>query len=178
VKNELVINTTSNGVEIALLQDKALVELHREQKNQQYAVGDIYLGKVRKVIPSLNAAFVDVGYERDAFLHYLDLGAQFSSARLYAKRVMAKQQKSPDLDNFKMQPDINKNGKIKDQLSSSQQVLVQVAKEPISAKGPRLTAEITIPGRYVVLVPFSSKRINSMPWAISTLEKLEKSSLA
>jgi len=157
VKNELVINTTSNGVEIALLQDKALVELHREQKNQQYAVGDIYLGKVRKVIPSLNAAFVDVGYERDAFLHYLDLGAQFSSARLYAKRVMAKQQKSPDLDNFKMQPDINKNGKIKDQLSSSQQVLVQVAKEPISAKGPRLTAEITIPGRYVVLVPFSSK---------------------
>ncbi|MGB1031647.1 MAG: Rne/Rng family ribonuclease [Flavobacteriales bacterium] len=157
MKNELVINTTSNGVEIALLQDKALVELHREQKNQQYAVGDIYLGKVRKVIPSLNAAFVDVGYERDAFLHYLDLGAQFSSSRLYAKRVMARQQKTPNLDDFKMQPDINKHGKIKDELASSQTVLVQVAKEPISAKGPRLTAEITIPGRYVVLVPFSSK---------------------
>lgn len=157
MNSELVINSTSKGVEIALLKDKALVELHREKKNQQYAVGDIYLGKVRKVIPSLNAAFVDVGYDRDAFLHYLDLGPQFSSQRLYSKRVMAKQQKSPKLDDFRMKPDIDKNGKIKDQLSSSQQILVQVAKEPISAKGPRLTAEITLPGRYIVLVPFSSK---------------------
>lgn len=139
------------------MHDKLLVELHQEQANHQYAVGDVYLGKVRKVIPSLNAAFVDVGYERDAFLHYLDLGAQFSSQRLYAKRVMAGQQASPELTNFKMQADIDKGGKIKDQLSSSQQILVQVAKEPISAKGPRLTAELTIPGRYVVLVPFSNK---------------------
>ncbi|MDA0881845.1 MAG: ribonuclease E/G, partial [Bacteroidetes bacterium] len=139
------------------MHDKLLVELHQEQANHQYAVGDVYLGKVRKVIPSLNAAFVDVGYERDAFLHYLDLGAQFSSQRLYAKRVMAGQQASPELTDFKMQADIDKGGKIKDQLSSSQQILVQVAKEPISAKGPRLTAELTIPGRYVVLVPFSNK---------------------
>lgn len=157
MNSELVINTTKNGVEIALLHDKLLVELHQEQANHQYAVGDVYLGKVRKVIPSLNAAFVDVGYERDAFLHYLDLGAQFSSQRLYAKRVMAGQQASPELTDFKMQADIDKGGKIKDQLSSSQQILVQVAKEPISAKGPRLTAELTIPGRYVVLVPFSNK---------------------
>ncbi len=154
---ELVINSTRDGVEIALLHDKTLVELHREHANQEYAVGDLYLGKVRKVLPSLNAAFVDVGYERDAFLHYLDLGPQFSSLKLYTRRILTGKQESADLADFKNLPDIDKGGKIKDEVSSSQQILVQVAKEPISAKGPRLTSEITIPGRYIVLVPFSNK---------------------
>lgn len=154
---ELVINSTSRGVSLALLHDKKLVELHYEQGNQQFAVGDIYLGKVRKVIPSLNAAFVDVGYEKDAFLHYLDLGPQFSSLSLFTKRTLRKSQKASELGTFKTLPDINKAGKIKDVISSSQQILVQVAKEPISQKGPRLTSEVTIPGRYIVLVPFSNK---------------------
>lgn len=154
---ELVINKTQKGTEIALLQDRTLVELHKEEANQAYAVGDLYLGKVRKVLPSLNAAFVDVGYERDAFLHYLDLGPQFASMKLYTKRVLTGKQPSPSLEDFRKLPDINKKGKIKDELASSQQVLVQVAKEPISAKGPRLTTEITLPGRYIVLVPFSNK---------------------
>lgn len=154
---ELVINSTKEGTEIALLHDRRLVELHKEQVNQEYAVGDLYLGKVRKVLPSLNAAFVNVGYERDAFLHYLDLGPQFASMKLYTKRVLGGKQTSSSLKDFRKLPDIDKGGKIKDQLSSSQQVLVQVAKEPISAKGPRLTTEITLPGRYIVLVPFSTK---------------------
>lgn len=157
VNVELVINSTKDGVEIALLQDKVLSEMHKEHANQEYAVGDLYLGKVRKVLPSLNAAFVDVGYERDAFLHYLDLGPQFGSMKLYTKRVLTGKQASSSLSDFRNLPDIDKGGKIKDQLASSQQILVQVAKEPISAKGPRLTTEITLPGRYIVLVPFSNK---------------------
>lgn len=154
---ELVINSTRKGVEIALLHDRQLIELHKEQGNQEFAVGDIYLGKVRKVIPSLNACFVNVGYEKDAFLHYLDLGPQFASLSLYNKRTLQKKQRSSDLSRFRCLPDINKGGKIKDVVSSSQQILVQVAKEPISNKGPRLTSEITLPGRYIVLVPFSNK---------------------
>ncbi|MFN9799513.1 MAG: ribonuclease E/G, partial [Bacteroidota bacterium] len=154
---ELVINTTTRGVDIALLHDKALVELHREQVNQQYAVGDIYLGRVRKLIPHLNAAFVDVGYEKDAFLHYLDLGPQFASFNLFTRRTISGEQKSADLLDFDMQPDIRKDGKVKDALGQGYVIPVQVAKEPISQKGPRLTSEITIAGRYLVLVPFSNK---------------------
>lgn len=140
-----------------MLHDKVLVELHREQLNQQYAVGDIYLGRVRKLIPHLNAAFVDVGYEKDAFLHYLDLGAQFVSLNQFTRKTLAGEQRTADLMQFAMQPDIRKDGKIKDVLGQGYVIPVQVAKEPISQKGPRLTSEITIAGRYLVLVPFSNK---------------------
>ncbi len=157
VKLELVINSTPNGVEIALLQDGVLVELHKEQGGTKFGVGDIYLGKIRRLVPNLNAAFVDVGYERDAFLHYLDLGPQFNSLSHYTKQVLQGKQETSDLNGFPLQPDINKNGKVKEVLSGSLQLLVQVAKEPISSKGPRLTSEITLPGRYLVLVPFSNK---------------------
>jgi ribonuclease G len=154
---ELVINATPTGVDIALLHDKSLIELHREQRNQQYAVGDIYLGRVRKLIPHLNAAFVDVGYDKDAFLHYLDLGPQFASLNLFTRRTISGEQKGADLMNFPLQQDIHKEGKIKDVMGQGYVIPVQVAKEPISQKGPRLTSEITIAGRYLVLVPFSNK---------------------
>ncbi|MBL7942961.1 MAG: ribonuclease E/G, partial [Flavobacteriales bacterium] len=154
---ELIINSTSKGVDIALMHDKVLMELHREERNQQFAVGDIYLGRVRKLIPHLNAAFVDVGYEKDAFLHYLDLGPQFASLNLYTRRIQQGNQPTADLMDFPMQTDINKDGKIKDVMGQGYVIPVQVAKEPISAKGPRLTSEITIAGRYLVLVPFSNK---------------------
>lgn len=154
---ELVISATPTGVDIALLKDKALIELHREQRNQQFAVGDVYLGRVRKLLPHLNAAFVDVGYDKDAFLHYLDLGPQFASLNHYTRRVMSGEQKSADLMGFPSQPDINKEGKIKDVMGQGYVIPVQVAKEPISQKGPRLTSEITLAGRYLVLVPFSNK---------------------
>lgn len=154
---ELIIDANSKETQLALLDDKQLVELHREKNNPDFAVGDIYLGKVKKVIPNLNAAFVDVGYSKDAFLHYLDLGQQYSSMSTWVKLVQQGRFKSADLSDFRQEPDIDKAGKIKDQLSSGQHILVQVAKEPISTKGPRLTAEITIAGRYLILVPFSSK---------------------
>ena len=154
---ELVINAKGNEVDIAFLKDKVLTELHKETGGQDFTVGDIYLGKVHRVIPSLNAAFVDVGYEKDAFLHYLDLGPQFRSLNKYVKQTLAGKQGSAELNGFKVEEDIDKNGKINDVVSSSQQILVQVAKEPISTKGPRLTSEVTLAGRYMVLVPFGEK---------------------
>jgi ribonuclease G len=157
VNIELVINSTKNGLRIAMLEDGLLVELHEDNGDQEYAVGDIYVGKVRKVLPSLNAAFVDIGHKKDAFLHYLDLGPQYRSSKAYAQRSIKGSQQSSSLKGFRLEKDIDKKGKVKDQVSASQTMLVQVAKEAISTKGPRLTAEITLAGRYLVLVPFSNK---------------------
>jgi ribonuclease G len=154
---ELVIDAKASEVNIALLKKKKLIEFHKEKANNNFTVGDIYLGKVRKVVPSLNAAFVNVGYEKDAFLHYLDLGPQFETLNKFTKAAIHGRMKSPDLGNIKQEPDIDKGGKITQVLSSSQHVLVQIAKEPISSKGPRLSSEITLAGRYIVLVPFSNK---------------------
>lgn len=154
---ELVVDARKGGIWLALLREGKLIELHEERGNNDFAVGDIYLGKVRKVVPSLNAAFVDVGYEKDAFLHYLDLGPQFNSLNKFTKDTLHSKQNVADLLYFKGEKDIPKDGKISDIISSSQPILVQVAKEPISSKGPRLCAEITLAGRYLVLVPFSEK---------------------
>ena len=163
---ELIIDSTPNGATIALLQDKQLVELHKEQVSNNYTVGDIYLGRIKKIMPSLNAAFVDVGYEKDAFLHYLDLGPQVQSLLKLTKQVRSGGYQSKLLDNFKVEADINKGGKISEVLTKGQLIPVQIAKEPISTKGPRLSADLSIAGRYVVLVPFSevvsiSKKIKS-----------------
>jgi ribonuclease G len=157
VSLELVVDSRKNGIWLALLRDGKLIELHEEQGNTDYAVGDIYLGKVRKVVPSLNAAFVDVGYEKDAFLHYLDLGPQFNSLHKFTKDALQGKQNVADLQYFKIEKDIPKDGKMTEVIASTQSILVQVAKEPISSKGPRLCAEITLAGRYLVLVPFSDK---------------------
>lgn len=155
---ELVVDTRDGGVWLALLRDGKLIELHQEQGGStDFAVGDIYLGKVRKVVPSLNAAFVDVGYEKDAFLHYLDLGPQFQSLNKFTKDTMQGKQNVADLLYFKSEKDIPKDGKITEIVSTTSPILVQVAKEPISSKGPRLSAELTLAGRYLVLVPFSEK---------------------
>ena len=155
---ELIVDSRKEGISIALLNDGKLIELHKEQDGiNEFAVGDIYLGKVRKVVPSLNASFVDVGYEKDAFLHYLDLGPQFNSLNKFSRNTLRCKQNVADLLYFKGEKDIPKDGKIKDVVSSSAPILVQVAKEPISSKGPRLCAEITLAGRYLVLVPFSNK---------------------
>jgi ribonuclease G len=168
VNIELVINKTKSGLRIAMLEDGHLVELHEDKGNQDYAVGDIYLGRVKKVLPSLNAGFVDIGHPKDAFLHYLDLGPQYRSFKKYAQRSVKGTQQSGDLTNFKLEGDIDKKGNMKDVVSASQNVLVQVAKEAISTKGPRLTAEVTLAGRYLVLVPFSSK--------ISISQRIQKES--
>jgi ribonuclease G len=157
VSLELIVDARKGSIWLALLRDGKLIELHEERGNNDFSVGDIYLGKVRKIVPSLNAAFVDVGYEKDAFLHYLDLGPQFNSLNKFTKDTLHGKQSVSDLLYFKGEGDIPKDGKINDIISSSQPILVQVAKEPISSKGPRLCAEITLAGRYLVLVPFSDK---------------------
>ncbi|MCT4615164.1 MAG: Rne/Rng family ribonuclease [Marinifilaceae bacterium] len=157
MSNELVIDVKNNEIAIALLENKQLIELTREKTNVQFSVGDIYLGRVKKIMTGLNAAFVDVGYEKDAFLHYLDLGHQFSSLNKYVIQSIARKGKALPLSKLKLDPDIDKNGKINEVLKSGQYILVQVAKEPISTKGPRLCSEISIAGRNLVLIPFADK---------------------
>ena len=157
MSKELVIDVKANEIDIALLDDKKLVELNNEKSNPKFSVGDIYLGKVKKIMPGLNAAFIDVGYEKDAFLHYLDLGPQFRSLQKMLNSALSKKGKILSMQKFRREPDIDKNGKITQVLASGQYILVQIAKEPISTKGPRLTSEIAIAGRNMVVMPFSDK---------------------
>ncbi|MDE6859488.1 MAG: Rne/Rng family ribonuclease [Duncaniella sp.] len=157
MKSELIVDVQPNEVSIALLEDSRLVSLQKESRNIAYAVGDIYLAKVKKLMPGLNAAFVNVGYEKDAFLHYLDLGSQFSSYSSFLKTLLEDKKAVPSVSKIKRLPDIDKHGSITDVLQSGQELMVQIVKEPISSKGPRLTTEITFTGRYMVLIPFGDK---------------------
>jgi ribonuclease G len=157
VNKELIINAIPQGVEIALLEDRKLVELHSEKNDARFAVGDLYLGKVKKLIPGLNAAFVDVGFEKDAFLHYTDLSPYARSLLKFTQ--MAMNDKSPaglDFSKFENEPEIIKTGKINEVLGGKPNILVQILKEPIAAKGPRLSCEISLPGRFVVITPFNN----------------------
>ena len=155
MEKELIINSTPTEVEIALLEDSKLVELHYQKTNTNFTVGDVFLGKVRRLMPGLNAAFVDIGHKKDAFLHYTDLGPKLRSLIKFTNGAVGGAINAPNLDGFVIEPEINKNGKIDQVLKKGQNVLVQVLKEPISTKGPRLSCELTIPGRYLVLTPFS-----------------------
>jgi len=157
VNKDLIIDVSDSEVSLALLEDKQLIELNKEKRNVKFSVGDIYLGKVKKIMPGLNAAFINVGYERDAFLHYLDLGAQFKTQHKYYQTALQKQGKVPPVHKFKPEPDIDKDGKITDVLVTGQTVIVQITKEPISTKGPRLASEISLAGRNLVLMPYSDK---------------------
>lgn len=156
VVRDLVISSHASEVDIALLEDNILVELHKEKTNNQFAVGDVYLGRVKKILPGLNAAFVDVGYSKEAFLHFLDLGPQIRSLQKFKNLVMSGAD-GVTMDDFKLEPDVPKNGRIGDMLAVGDLVPVQIAKEPISTKGPRISAEISFAGRYLVLVPFSNR---------------------
>ncbi len=157
MNSELVVDVQPSEISIALLEDKRLVEINHEGREEQFAVGNIYLGKVKKIMPGLNAAFVDVGYDKDAFLHYLDLGSNFNTLYQFTTQILSDRKKVPAIQKVKQLPEIEKNGSINDILKPGQDILVQIAKEPISTKGPRLTAEISIAGRFLVLMPFSDK---------------------
>ncbi|TAD84171.1 MAG: Rne/Rng family ribonuclease [Bacteroidetes bacterium] len=167
MNKELIINAVPQGVEIALLEDKKLVELHRENSENLFGVGDLYLGKVKKLMPGLNAAFVDVGFEKDAFLHYTDLSPFIKSLLKFTQQNIDWKANEPfDFGRFAVEPEIVKTGKISDVLASKPNVLVQILKEPIAAKGPRLSCEISLPGRFLVVTPFNdiiavSKKIHS-----------------
>ncbi len=157
MNRELIINVTPNEITIAMVEDKVLVELNKEQCKTGFAVGDIYLGKIRKIMPGLNAAFVNIGHEKDAFMHYLDLGPQFASLTKLVNNQVGGGRRQMRLEGMQLEQNIDKNGKISSFLQVGQTVMVQVAKEAISTKGPRLTADISLAGRNVVLVPFSNK---------------------
>jgi ribonuclease G len=157
MNKELIINAAPQGVEIALLEDRKLVELHSEKSDARFAVGDLYLGKVKKLIPGLNAAFVDVGFEKDAFLHYTDLSPYARSLLKFTSFTMNdKGETGMDFGKFENEPEIIKTGKINEVLGGKPNILVQILKEPIAAKGPRLSCEISLPGRFVVITPFNN----------------------
>ena len=166
MNKELIINSAADGVEIALLEDKKLVEIHNEKMDARWAVGDLYLGKVKKIIPGLNAAFVDVGFEKDAFLHYTDLSSYVKSIIQFTHQAVNDNNNSFDFTKFETAPEIVKTGKISEVLNGKPSIMVQILKEPIAAKGPRLTCELSLAGRFVVLTPFNdmvavSKKIHS-----------------
>jgi len=157
VNKELIARSGSSDVDFALLKDGKLIELHKEEDNNVFSVGDIMLAKIRKPVPGLNAAFVNVGYEKDAFLHYHDLGPKLTTLLKFVKRVSTGKLKDYSLKNFPFEQDIDKDGVITNVLKSNQSILVQIVKEPISTKGPRISSELSIAGRYLVLVPFSER---------------------
>ena len=158
MNKELIIRKDDNAVDFALLKDGKLIELHKEEeKSNNFLVGDIFIAKIRKPVAGLNAAFVNVGFEKDAFLHYHDLGPQLPSYLKFIKLVSAGKIKDFSLKNFQFEKEIDKDGAISDILSANQSVLVQVVKEPISTKGPRISSELSFAGRFLVLVPFSDR---------------------
>ena len=167
MNKELIIDASGDGVQIALLEDKKLVELHYERSQDQFSVGDLYLAKVKKLMPGLNAAFLEVGYEKDAFLHYTDLSPFFRSLLKFTREsVGGNPSWGLDFGKFKNEPEIDKGGKITEVAQGKPDVLVQILKEPISNKGPRLSCEISLPGRFLVMTPFNdvvaiSRKIHS-----------------
>lgn len=165
VNRELIVRSNPDSVDFALLKDGKLIELHRDQDEHKFNVGDILVAKVRKPVTGLNAAFVDVGYEKDAFLHYHDLGPQLKTLVKYINGVRSGRQREFSLKNIPFETDIDKNGSIKDAIKPNQALLVQIVKEPISTKGPRISSELSIAGRYLILVPFSDR--------ISVSQKIE-----
>ena len=152
--SEVIIDVQPKDISIALLEDKQLVEYQQEQRTASFSVGNIYVAKVKKLMPGLNACFVDVGAERVAFLHYLDLGTQFYSYEKYLKQVVSDRKKLYPIQKASIQPELKKDGSIANTLKVGQEILVQIVKEPINTKGPRLTCELSFAGRYLVLIPF------------------------
>ena len=152
--SEVIIDVQQKDISIALLEDKQLVEYQQEQRTASFSVGNIYVGKVKKLMPGLNACFVDVGSERVSFLHYLDLGTQYNSYEKYLKQVVSDRKKLFPIQKAHIQPALKKDGSIANVLKVGQEVLVQIVKEPINTKGPRLTCELSFAGRYLVLIPF------------------------
>lgn len=155
MSKELVIQTSDKGADIALLEDRRLVELHHDRVAEEFLVGDIYLGRVRKLLPNLNAAFVDIGHEKDAFLHYHDLGPGIRTINRFVELVKKGKIRDPKVQTFRPEQEIVKTGKIEEVLAPNQMIMVQIVKEPISTKGPRLTSQVSLSGRYVILIPFS-----------------------
>ena len=172
MEKELIINSTPTEVEIALSEDNRLVELHRQKTNSKFTVGDIFLGRIKKLMPGLNAAFVEIGHPKDAFLHYTDLGPKLPSLLRFTNMAINGESNNHSLEQFDLRKEIIKTGKIDQVLNRRHPILVQILKEPISTKGPRLSCEITLPGRFLVLTPFSN--VVSVSKKITTSEERKR----
>ncbi len=155
--SELIVRNNRDNIDVALLKGGRLIELHKILPENSFSIGDIYLGQIKKTSPQLNAAFVNVGYEKDGFLHYHDLGPQYKTLAHFVKQTMSAKVSKWALSNIKNLPKLDKDGAIEDVLKKKENILVQVSKEPISTKGPRIVSEISLAGRYVVLMPFSNR---------------------
>ncbi len=151
---KIIYNVTKESYNILLLTDNEITEYHQEKKNTSHNVGDIYLGTIKKIVPSLNAAFVDIGYEKDAFLHYSDLSPHILSNIDFTKKSKTKPQ---SLSTLTPREQIEKNGKIGDVLKEQSNIILQISKEPIRSKGHRISCTLGLPGRYIILVPFNNK---------------------
>ncbi len=173
--NELIINTTLKGDRIILLKNSKIIEYHKEEESNTYHIGDIYLGKIKKTIPSLNAAFVDIGHKKDAFLHYLDLGKQFPSQQKFTTQVLQKKTTTYQVSKMHLNTIIEKEGSINQVLKNNQKILVQIVKEAISTKGLRLSSSLSIAGRYLILVPFNNEvNISKKITKITERERLDR----
>ena len=161
MNKELIIKKHDKDVDIALLEDNVLVELHKDRTDVGFMAGDIYLGRVKKNMPGLNACFLDIGHEKNAFMIYVDLGTQFRSLMKFTSKLQAGSLTGKDgvemVENFKLEQEVSKTGKIANEVSANQLIPVQIVKEAISTKGPRVSSDIAIAGRYLVLIPFSNK---------------------
>ena len=156
MKSEIIVDVKSQEISIALLEDQKLVEFQQEQRLENFSVGNIYLAKIRKIMPGLNACFVNVGHEKDAFLHFSDLGSNFFSLKKFTEILLSKKS-MPQMSKFVKQAALDKEGQINNIFNQGDEVFVQIIKEPINTKGPRLTSELSFAGRYLVLLPFAEK---------------------
>ena len=157
-EKDLIVDVTPTEVHIALMENHRLIELNKESsQGHSFSVGDVFLGKVKKLLPALNAAFVDIGDKKEAFVHYLDLGLYFNAFDEFVRKSNANTSLDALYSKIKIGPILEKEGRIENGLSPGQMVIVQIVKEPISTKGSRLTAEISLAGRNIVLLPFAEK---------------------
>ena len=155
---DLVVSVGQTEVKLALMENHKLIEYSRESsQGHSYSVGDVFLGRVKKLLPALNAAFVDIGDSKEAFIHYLDLGLYFTSFDAFVKQSNQNVNMNDLYSRIQIGPALGKEGKIDSVLKVGQMIICQIVKEPISTKGSRLTAEISIAGRNIVLLPFAQK---------------------
>ena len=165
----LVVSYYDEQTNIALLENGKLIEMHTDYEESKFSVGDLYVGKIKKLAPNLNAAFVTIGFEKDAFLHYQDLGPKLKSVQKYINGVQNQKINNSSLESFQLESELDKNGIITNVLESGQNILIQITKEPISTKGPRISSEISLAGRFLVLSPFNDKI--SISKSIKTLDE-------
>jgi ribonuclease G len=153
--NELIINTRPHETRVALVENGQVIELHIERKTGQELMGDIYRGRVVRVLPGMQAAFVDIGLERTAFLYVSDVHKDFMELeQLMLQNSTDNEDPLPlGLEELRPDPLLGISFNIEDLLHEGQDIMVQVSKEPIGTKGARLTSHISLPGRHLVLMP-------------------------